>query len=199
MTTNNLDFGALADFAHELHVQPDEKATVQKVLEFALAAVGADHAGVLITSRKERAETPGASDPDVDSEQRWPEWSGPAADLGARSVLEVRIGTGSETFGTLNVYARRPDAFTAEDREILDAIARLAAVALSAARKEQNLWRAIDSRKLVGQAQGILMERFELDADQAFAVLVRYSQTQNVKVATIAEELIRTRSLLGDD
>jgi hypothetical protein len=42
---------------------------------------------------------------------------------------------------------------------------------------------AIDARKLVGQAMGILMERFDLDGDRAFEVLKRYSQDNNLKTA----------------
>ena len=66
MTKNNLDFGVLAEFAHEMHTQADENATVQKVLEFALTAVGADFAGVLFASRKEGIETVAATDPVVE-------------------------------------------------------------------------------------------------------------------------------------
>jgi AmiR/NasT family two-component response regulator len=54
---------------------------------------------------------------------------------------------------------------------------------------------AVDARKLVGQAMGILMERFDLDADRAFAVLQRYSQNGNVKLRDVAQQLIDTRKL----
>jgi AmiR/NasT family two-component response regulator len=54
---------------------------------------------------------------------------------------------------------------------------------------------AIDARKLVGQAMGILMERFDLNADQAFAVLRRYSQDTNTKLRDVAHELVQTRKL----
>ena len=70
-----------------------------------------------------------------------------------------------------------------------------AAVALANARQTENLWVAIDARKLVGQAQGILMERFDLDADQAFAVLLRYSQHRNLKLRAVADLLVKHRQL----
>ena len=54
---------------------------------------------------------------------------------------------------------------------------------------------AVDARKLVGQAMGILMERFDLDSDRAFAVLRRYSQDNNLKLRDVAERLIETRCL----
>jgi AmiR/NasT family two-component response regulator len=53
----------------------------------------------------------------------------------------------------------------------------------------------VDARKLVGQAMGILMERFDLDGDQAFAVLRRYSQDTNTKLRDVAQQLIDTRKL----
>lgn len=54
---------------------------------------------------------------------------------------------------------------------------------------------AVDARKLVGQAMGILMERFDLDGDRAFQVLRRFSQDNNRKLRDVAQELINTRKL----
>ena len=54
---------------------------------------------------------------------------------------------------------------------------------------------AVDARKRIGQAQGILMERFDLTDDQAFAVLLRYSQDNNVKLRVVADRLVETRVL----
>jgi len=57
------------------------------------------------------------------------------------------------------------------------------------------LWQAIDARKLIGQAQGILMERFDLDDERAFEVLRRYSQNTNTKLNEVARALVHTRTL----
>ena len=76
-------------------------------------------------------------------------------------------------------------------------LARHAAVAMDTARDTEHLWKAIDARNLVGQAQGMLMERFGVDAEQAFAVLRRYSQDNNVKLHVVAQRLIDTRTLPG--
>ena len=70
-----------------------------------------------------------------------------------------------------------------------------ASVVLAYARTEQNLWQAIDTRNLIGQAQGMLMQKYGITADKAFAVLRRYSQAQNTKLAVIAEELTSTGHL----
>ena len=68
-------------------------------------------------------------------------------------------------------------------------------MALATARNEDSLRQAIDARHVIGQAQGILMERFDLNADQAFSVLRRYSQDRNLKLRAVAEEMIASREL----
>jgi GAF domain-containing protein len=132
---------------------------------------------------------------DTHHEERWPEWAKAVAATGVRSMLGTRLHTSSTTIGSLNLYDTRPGHFTEEDRDVAHIFARHAAVALSAARVNANLWRAIDARQLIGQAEGILMERFAIDADQAFAVLRRYSQDRNLKLHVVAERLIATRRL----
>ena len=83
----------------------------------------------------------------------------------------------------------------AKDLAIAQVIADHAAVAVANARTESTLWQAIEARKLIGQAQGILMERFDLTDEQAFAVLRRYSQDSNIKLRDVAQRLISTRNL----
>jgi AmiR/NasT family two-component response regulator len=118
-------------------------------------------------------------------------------ELGVRSVLDVPLllGPESATVGVLGLYSRIPDGLSAEDEAIANILARHASVAVANARNLQSLTAAVDARKVVGQAMGILMERFQLDADRAFAVLKRYSQDTNVKLRSVAEELINTRTL----
>jgi AmiR/NasT family two-component response regulator len=69
-----------------------------------------------------------------------------------------------------------------------------AAVAIASAHNEAGLQVAIDARKLIGQAQGILMERFDIDADRAFEFLRRQSQAHNVKLRYVAEWVVDHRS-----
>jgi AmiR/NasT family two-component response regulator len=95
----------------------------------------------------------------------------------------------------LSLYALHPDAFTADDEAIAHILARHASVAVATARHEVSMAQAVDARKLVGQAMGILMERFDMNGDQAFAVLRRYSQDTNTKLRDVAQTLIDTRSL----
>lgn len=213
-----------AELALALHDETVEE-TVEKVLEFTLKAVGCDFAGVIFVHHKDSIETAAATDPivakldaiqievgegpdvsvlddrlsvivsDTWTERRWPLWAERVREVGLRSLLSVRMYTDDETIGTLNAYSRTPDAFDIDDQGVAHVLARHAAVALRTARKVENLWLAVDARKRIGQAQGILMERFDLNADQAFSVLLRYSQDNNVKLREVADRLVETREL----
>ena len=84
------------------------------------------------------------------------------------------------------------------DKRDAEVIGRHASIALATAQQEASLTRAIDARKLVGQAQGILMERYSLDDRRAFDVLRRYSQSTNTKLNEVARILVSTRRLPSD-
>jgi GAF domain-containing protein len=135
---------------------------------------------------------------DTGSDDRWPVWAAKVTALGVRSVLDVPLVTGAESrraVGVLGLYSPDPDAFGPDDEAVAHILARHASVALASARHEESLAQAIDARKLVGQAMGILMERFDMDADRAFAVLKRYSQDTNTKLRDVAQQLIDTSKL----
>jgi GAF domain-containing protein len=132
---------------------------------------------------------------DTIDDQRWPRWSPQVAELGLRSVLTVRLFTARSTLGALNLYAGRPGKFTTVDETTARLLARHASIAVATVREASTLAQAVEARMLIGRAQGLLMERFAIDADQAFAVLRRYSQDNNVKLRDVADELVTTRRL----
>jgi len=151
--------------------------------------------GPLVTALRERSTV---LIRDTTSDDRWPEWAAKVAALGVRSVLDVPLATGHgsrSTVGVLGLYSPEPDAFTADDEAIAYILARHASVAVASARHEASMAQAVDARKLVGQAMGILMERFDVDGDRAFAILKRYSQDTNTKLRDVAQQLIDTRKL----
>ncbi|WP_371402192.1 GAF and ANTAR domain-containing protein [Kribbella sp. NBC_00662] len=154
-----------------------------------------NQSGPLVTAMRERQTV---LIRDTGTDQRWPQWAAKVAALGVRSVLDVPLVTGdvrSPTVGVLGLYSPAADAFAPDDEAVAHILARHASVALASARHEATMAQAIDARKLVGQAMGILMERFDIDADRAFAVLKRYSQDTNTKLRDVAEQLIATRKL----
>jgi GAF domain-containing protein len=151
--------------------------------------------GPLVTTLRERTTV---LIRDTTTDDRWPEWAAKVAALGVRSVLDVPLATGDSTRGTVGVlglYSPYPDAFTPDDEAIAHILARHASVAVASARQEETMAQAVDARKLVGQAMGILMERFDVDDARAFAILKRYSQDTNTKLRDVAQHLIDTRKL----
>jgi GAF domain-containing protein len=134
---------------------------------------------------------------DLARDERWPRWAPQASALGLGSILAVELGPQGGRFGALNLYCEGPRRFAEDEIAFAHVFGRHAAVALAAARQEETLNEAIDARTLIGQAQGMLMERFDLNSDKAFEVLRRYSQDYNTKLRVVAEELVRTRKLPG--
>ena len=116
-----------------------------------------------------------------------------AKELGVASIVSYRLYTTEDTLGAMNLYSTDPDAFDADDVNNGQALAAHVGVALAASQNAEHLEMAISNRTLIGRAEGILMERFDVSPDQAFAVLRRVSQHRNVKLNRVAEELVRTR------
>lgn len=135
---------------------------------------------------------------DLISDLRWPKFSEAIVGLGVRSMLSFQLYTGQDTFGALNIYAAVPNAFTDESVHTGALLATHAAVAATAAVKSDNLRIALQSRDTIGQAKGILMERYKLTADQAFDLLITASQHTHQKLRDIAEQLTSTGELVTD-
>jgi hypothetical protein len=89
----------------------------------------------------------------------------------------------------LNLYAHRPGVFSEQARTIAGLFAAQASLLLYGADQAAHLQRAVDSRDLIGQAKGILMERFDIDASQAFELLISSSQETNIKLTDVAQWL----------
>jgi GAF domain-containing protein len=136
--------------------------------------------------------------PDVVADGRWPRWAPTVArELGVRSMLCVQLYTSDSAHGALNLYATTRDAFGEEDHHLATTFAAVAAAAISAARTEEQLQSAVQTRTLIGQAQGIIMERYRLSDARAFAVMSRVSQDSNVKLVDVARQIVRTRRIPG--
>jgi GAF domain-containing protein len=136
--------------------------------------------------------------PDLAADGRWPRWSPEAQRLGIGSSISVHLFADTK-LGSLNLYSMSPRTFSDTEVENARVIAAQASVVVAYTRTRENLWRMVDARNLIGQAQGILMQRYGLTAEKAFAVLRRYSQIHNIKLAQLAEQLTTTGSLPGLD
>ena len=133
---------------------------------------------------------------DLAVEERWPTW-GPrvVAELEVRSMMCLQLFVAEESLGVLNLYSKQHNgALTqVENRHEAQALAAHVAVALDAAQEIAQLHQAVLSRTVIGQAEGIIMERFDITAHTAFEVLKRASSYSNVKLYQVAEQIVSTR------
>lgn len=122
----------------------------------------------------------------------WPRWGQAVVDqLGVHSVVCVQLFTHEDhELGALQLFATKPHAFTADAVDEVLGIAGQAAVALAAVANHEALQFGLVRRTAIGQATGILMERYELDQHAAFEVLRRTSQETGRKVYALALELV---------
>jgi GAF domain-containing protein len=137
--------------------------------------------------------------PDTRADERWPDHSRTAWEQGSGSSLSVPLPVQDGLAAALNVYAREPHAFDDEAREAAQRFAPYAGVAVmnlhdyrNARDMAQNLQLALESRAVIDQAKGILMERHKLTADEAFRAMAAVSMRANRKLRDIAEQLVRT-------
>ncbi|KIH98781.1 hypothetical protein LP52_11400 [Streptomonospora alba] len=132
---------------------------------------------------------------DMESETRWPEFVKNVRGLGVSSMLSFHLYTHQDTLGVLNLYGTEPAAFTRSSRDTGRSLAAQAAVALARVQKEEHLTTALGSRQYIGEATGIVMERYKVTSEQAFAMLAHISQNLNVKLRELAQDLVRTGAL----
>lgn len=141
---------------------------------------------------------------DLRVERRWPRWAPQMVELGWLSLLSVPLTGGDRTggnraVGTLNLVNRAAGGFDEPAAQAAHLFAEHASVALTAARTEHTLGEAVSSRHVIGIAQGILVERYGVDADRAFDVLRRCSQEGNMKLRSVADHVLRHRRLPGPE
>jgi hypothetical protein len=127
----------------------------------------------------------------LETDERFPLYARDAlAETPIRSVYAFQMWIAGETMGALNVYAETADAFGPETREIGMVFATLSSVAWNAARRDEHFKKALASRDVIGQAKGMLMERYGVSGIQAFDLLRKLSQDSNTPLIQIAADLV---------
>ncbi|MBW9207075.1 GAF and ANTAR domain-containing protein [Mumia sp. zg.B17] len=224
MADDVLDLQELTDLAVELHAADSPRATAEQVVKYLCELLEMDHAGVEMLRAGGNFETVAATadvvrradelqreldegpwysasrdrtlrSNDLAHEARWPRWCAAVTAMDLVSLLAVSLVHDGRRIGMVSLYSEKPRFFFDDDEALAHLLARHAAIALARAEQEVNLTIALDARKLIGQAQGILMERFGLDERRAFEVLKRYSQHHNLKLRLVAERFVATRRL----
>lgn len=220
-----MDTSFFSEMALELHDEPTAERTIERIAEFAKTATSCDDAGIMLVQGRNQVETAAATSSrvgeshnlqiifdegpcldaieggplylanNVAADLRWPAWGPAVAELGMRSALSIRLETRARRYGSLNLYSERVDAFDEDDVAVASIFVTHASVALATAHNEEGLQGAIDARKLIGQAQGILMERYDLDSTRAFDFLRRQSQHNNIKLRDVAAWVVEHRML----
>lgn len=129
---------------------------------------------------------------DARHEQRWPRYIAQAVQQGLRSQLAVGLYDDGKSLGGLNLYSTIESKVRDEAVHAAQLFARHATIALEKAQDKHQLNEALTTRKVIGQALGIIMERYQIDEDGAFQFLVRASSTSNIKLRDVAAELVDT-------
>ncbi|OHV04258.1 GAF and ANTAR domain-containing protein [Mycobacterium talmoniae] len=127
----------------------------------------------------------------VVDEQRWPRYCRDvAAETPIRSTLAFQLFASDGTSGALNFHAEQPHAFDDDAVELGLVLATHVALVWHMVRRDEQFRSALASRDIIGQAKGMIMERFGIDAVQAFELLKRLSQNSNTPLIDIARRLV---------
>ena len=128
---------------------------------------------------------------DLETDDRFPLYRQDAlAETPIKSIMAFQLFIAGETIGALNVYSEEPNVFDSESRNIGLVFAAHSSVAWNSARRDEQFKKALASRDVIGQAKGMIMERYGVDAVQAFDLLRKLSQDSNVPLIKVATELV---------
>jgi ANTAR domain/GAF domain len=136
--------------------------------------------------------------PNLAADERFPRYAAAAVAAGIRAQAAVRLFDAPKSNGALNLYSRHIGAF--EDLGSLrELFVHQSAMAIEYAQEIHNLRQAVRTRQTIGQAIGIVMERYQLTDQRAFAFLTRLSQHGNVKLRQVAQEIVAAVHRQADD
>ncbi|WP_176156810.1 GAF and ANTAR domain-containing protein [Arthrobacter sp. P2b] len=135
---------------------------------------------------------------DIREEIRWPTWTAAVADLPLRSVLSAPLTTGRRKIGALKVYSPLPLSFDDTSVFLIERLASPVAVLLrhmrdreAAQRMSEELAEALANRDMIAKAQGILMERMNLNSQEALEVLLARSRGESTPLHDVARDILR--------
>jgi GAF domain-containing protein len=211
-----------AQISEELLAEPTQEQTLQRVVDLAVETIpGCDFAGLSLR-HDGIVDTPAATDPlvekadalqyefaegpcldaiwvddtyvieDLTKERRWPTWAPRAAELGIRSVLSVRLATASTVVGGLNLYSAGIASYTEDAVMTAPIYAQHASTALQVSNNVAGLRTALQTRHMIGMAQGILIQRYGLTETSSFEFLRRSSQDNNIKLRDVAAKILES-------
>lgn len=131
---------------------------------------------------------------DLRTESRWPRYAPAAMELGVLAGLSFKLYTADRTAGALNLFSFRAGVWDADAETTGAVLAAHGAAAILATRHDEHMQAALSTRDRIGQAKGIIMERYGVDDVRAFEMLRLLSQESQTKLAEVANRVIETRS-----
>jgi GAF domain-containing protein len=123
-------------------------------------------------------------------EERWPRYTPLAVEMGIRSQMAVHLPADDEVLGSLNFYSTVRDTIDPAAYHRASLFATHAALALAHARRLEASHASVQTHQLIGQAIGMLVERFEIDDERAFYYLVRVASTGGLELRQVAREVV---------
>ena len=126
----------------------------------------------------------------LEQEQRWPRYTPRAVEAGIRSQMAVHLAADEEVLGSLNFYSTVRDTIAPEAYHRASLFATHAALALGYARRLEAVHASAETHRLIGQAIGMLVERFEIGDDRAFYYLVRVASAGGLELRQVAREVV---------
>ena len=140
--------------------------------------------------------------PDLAGDDRWDDYGRRAAELGVRSCVSVPVLVGGETVGVLKVYAEPVDGLDETQQKAAHTVAAEVAGGIGLARRLTrqatritDMASAMDNRRTIDLALGILVERRQCGPDEAFALLRQLSQHRNAKLRDVAREVVTSATV----
>jgi len=211
---------AMAELAKNLRAPFDVTKTLAALTQAASHTIaGADHASITVVHDDGQIETIGPTaslvaeadliqaelregpcfdaatedesfvSEDLAVDPRWPRYGPRAAELGLRAQMGVALHAPLPGRAALNVYADHPWSFDG-GYDSAELFASHASLLLGFGSTVDHYASALESRRAIGVAIGIVMERYQIDDDRAFAFLVRVSQDSNVKLRDVAADIV---------
>ncbi|WP_374215123.1 ANTAR domain-containing protein [Streptomyces longispororuber] len=211
---------ALTVAARQLHEAGGSRAILRTAVRLAVHLVpGTDHAGIVTVGRDQRPQTLASSDEVAQEVQQladtdayralWEQlWSSPVAGiadttaedvagrglapLGVRSLLALRLRADRRRLTVLALWSRKPAGLDSTSLRVGRLLAAHISLAHESATVQEQLTEAMRTRDLIGQATGLVMAHHDVDAADAFALLVRASQRENLKLRDLAQRYVDT-------
>jgi hypothetical protein len=143
------------------------------------------------------AQTPIRSS-DLGTDVRWPRFAVTATSAGVHTVLSCPMDMPGATGAALSLFGSQPGAMGIRADAAAAMLAHHAAIVLFTAEHERQFKAALATRDVIGQAKGMIIERFGVDSARAFAMLKKMSQQTNTPVRQLAAGVVNRAGARDD-